>query len=135
MHTEPKVLVCALESDSEWCVEEASGRVQRLGLLGLGTTSVVSVPRSKPLTRNQYDTVAALWPTHFHEDKMYEYLHVYTLMHVSLPYRLEETLRQEMFSPEELSKIRRFMQLTLEGSKDPDKQVCYSMLQTCIYVH
>ena len=40
-------------------------------IIGLGKLSIVKVPRSKPITRTQYEDAAKFWPTHFHEDKRY----------------------------------------------------------------
>lgn len=69
--TELRVLVCELESESREHIEASSAKIRDLELVGLGQTSVALVPKWKPLTRMQYDTVSTLWPTHFHEDKMY----------------------------------------------------------------
>ena len=68
---ELRVIVCELESDSREHIEMSSAKVRELGLVGLGQTSVALVPKWKPLTRKQFDTVSTLWPTHFHEDKVY----------------------------------------------------------------
>lgn len=70
IHTDLSVLVCELESESQQHVKLSSAQVQGLGILGLGGMSVAMVPKWKPLTRRQYDTVSVLWPTHFHEDKV-----------------------------------------------------------------
>ena len=78
---ELRVLVCELESESREHVELSSSRVRELGVAGLGQTSVVLVPKWKPLTRKQYDTVSTLWPTHFHEDKVYVIVYSHSVHH------------------------------------------------------
>ena len=65
------MLVCELESESKENFEESSMLVRGLDILGLGELSVAMVPRRKPLTRKQYNAVSMLWPTHFHEDKLW----------------------------------------------------------------
>jgi tRNA-specific adenosine deaminase 3 len=102
-----RVLVCELESESREHVELSSTRVRELGVAGLGQTSVVLVPKWKPLTRKQYDTVSTLWPTHFHEDKV-----------------LEKNLQGDIFSSLELLQIRKFMQIAFdENSNSENAQV------------
>ena len=69
--TVPRVLVCRLESQSQDEVKRYTAQLASLGLEGLGVTSGVWVPRLQPITRSQYNRVSQVWPTHFHEDKVY----------------------------------------------------------------
>ena len=118
--------MCALESEDEQLMEGPRAQLERLGLLGLGAVSTVLVPQWKPFTRAQYNTVSRLWPTHFHEDKMYE-IKMFNLVlyrRVICVHRLEKTLRHEMFPAEELLQITKFMLCALNGKKNSEDNVC-----------
>lgn len=121
-----KVLVCALESESKDIIEKFSTQLKNLDLEGVGSTSVVQVPRYQPITRTQYNRVSQLWPTHFHEDKMYEKNTIYTLLVVSYSnnHRLEKVLRGENFSQDELADIRKFMETVLSHDSNSATNVC-----------
>ena len=127
--TVPRVLICALESESEDSVERVSARLQSADLAGLGGTSVVWVPHLQPTTRSQYNKLSLIWPTHFHEDKMYVKWHV--LYHKSSVYRLEKSLRGEMFLPKELSDIKKFMEFALTHNNS-SANVCSVCVCVCI---
>ncbi|CAL1581186.1 unnamed protein product [Knipowitschia caucasica] len=72
--------------------------------LGLGDLFVVTVPSTAPLTRPQFDTASAHWPTSFHEDKM-----------------ASAALRGELFPAGQKEKMHRYMSLAVEAAKDGQK--------------
>ncbi len=78
-------------------------------MTGLGSLSTVQVCRDKPITRAQFEAAAKYWPTNFHEDKRLESVKVTCSSSVATFLRLEKSLRGEMFSEEEISRIETFI--------------------------
>lgn len=79
----------------------------RIDFTGLGPLSIKQVCRNKPITRAQFESATKYWPTNFHENKrFFLLLNVFVVIFF---FRLEKSLRGELFSEDELLQIRTFV--------------------------
>lgn len=99
------ILMLANNMSLEQCKDAL--QIMKFDSSGLsGEPKVVAVPRSMPITCNQYEQSQKLWPCKFHPDK-----------------RLESILSGKMFDLLQLATIERHMKMALECAKSTNSAV------------